>query len=262
MAQNSTGIKELSQKPVITCNMVKDPQSNLDFKTTIDGTNDASTLKWKSPSLMIVFDDGDINSAMHHLLGSLHNPFEEGSVATIVIQESVLDQFVGRVAEHFKELPSKVAKHPNYIRTLAKIKELKAKVVTAADKEKVPANVSPVLVYDFIQNYLGDGPTGVITLHTFRTPKEVVQIIGTETLSYSTVSVWNEKLACSFELVSLLKPEICLINCFKVDLQPIQEAFDSNRNDVCLVKSYHYESIVLNSKRRIIVFPVGTIFAN
>ncbi|KAI8033887.1 uncharacterized protein LOC128265056 [Drosophila gunungcola] len=216
--------------------------------------------KWRSPQLMIVFEDGDLHSARQQLLKSLQNPFAEGSVATLVLQESIADQFVGLVAKDLRSLPEQVAKNPSYISTLAKIAQLKAKVVRGED---LKADESPLLVYDCVHSYLGTGVTGVVTLHTFRTAKEAGELAAKrDPLPYGQVSVWNEKLACAYELLPRLPTDIVALNCFNPDLSPIKEAFVGNRNDVVLVKNYHYESLVVGDKRRVIAFPVGTIFAN
>ncbi|KAH8357461.1 hypothetical protein KR084_011234, partial [Drosophila pseudotakahashii] len=215
--------------------------------------------KWRSPQLMIVFEDGDLHSARQQLLASLQNPFAAGSVATLVLQESIADQFVGLVAQDLRSLPQEVAKHPSYIHTLAKIDQLKAKVVRG---ENLKAGESPVLVYDCVHSYLGSGATGVVTLHTFRTAKEAGELAKRDPLPYGQVSLWNEKLACAYELIPRLPSDVVAINCFNPDLSPIKDSFAGDRNDVLLEKNHHYESLVVSGKRRIIVFPVGTIFAN
>jgi len=156
-------------------------------------------------------------------------------------------------------LSQEVSKHPSYTSTLAKIEELKAKTVQG---ESLKAGESPVLVYDCVHSYLGNGATGVVTVHTFRTAKEAGQLAKRDPLPYGQVSLWNEKLGCAYELIPRLPSDIVAINCFNPDLDPIWESFAADRNDVLLAKNYHYESLVVSGKRRIVVFPVGTIFGN
>ncbi|XP_034671892.1 uncharacterized protein LOC117903671 [Drosophila subobscura] len=264
MANKSVPVKKILSplQPAITSDMVNKLQQTPEPKAKISGTQDGSVAAtWRSPQLMIVFEDGDLHSARQHLLDSLQNPFAEGAVATVLLQESVRDQFVGLVAQNLKRLEPQVASHPSYVRTLAQIEQLKAKVVKA--EGDVPADASPLLVSDFSSSYLGQpGPTGAITLHTFRTAREATQVNVKESVPYARVSIWNEKLACAYEVLGQLAVDTITINCFNPDLSPIQPAFEGNRNDVCLVKGYHYETLTVNSKRRIVVFPVGTIFAN
>ncbi|KAH8289206.1 hypothetical protein KR054_001737, partial [Drosophila jambulina] len=214
---------------------------------------------WLSPQLMIVFADGDLHSARQQLLQSLQNPFAEGSVATLLLQESISEQFVGLISQDLRPLPSEVAKHPNYAKTLAKIEQLKVKVVKGENLKA--GEESPLLVYDCVHSFLGTSTTGVITLHIFRTAKEAGELAKRDPLPYGQVSLWNEKLASAYELIPRLPGKVVAINCYNPDLSPIQASFDADRNDVALVKNYHYESLSFgNNQRRIIVFPVGTIF--
>ncbi|KAH8270663.1 hypothetical protein KR044_000103, partial [Drosophila immigrans] len=216
---------------------------------------------WNSPSLMIVCDGGDLNSAIHHLVSSLHDPFAERAVATLLVQESVRETFVERVVEQMHQLDAQVANHPSYLRTLAKLQKLKAETIVGNPKLVSP-NASPMLVNDLTHNFLGDGPTGVITMHTFRTPKEATQVNAKETLQYGAVSIWNEKLASAYEVCALLKEQTFMLNCYNVDLSPILASHEANKNDVKIVRGYHYETLTINQQRKIIVFAVGTIFAN
>nr|XP_016923889.1 uncharacterized protein LOC108005211 [Drosophila suzukii] len=255
MANDSTRSQQFTR---ITSDMVLTPQSSSkDGETKVEAI--PSDPKWRSPQLMIVFEDGDLHSARQQLLKSLQNPFAEGSVATLLLQESIADQFVGLVAQDLRTLPQEVSKNPSYINTLAKIDQLKAKVVKG---ETLKAGESPILVYDCVHSYLGTGATGVVTLHTFRTAKEAGELAKRDPLPYGQVSLWNEKLACAYELIPRLPSDVVAINCFNPNLSPIRDSFEGNRNDVLLEKNYHYESLVVSGKRRIIVFPVGTIFAN
>ncbi|XP_016980072.1 uncharacterized protein LOC108045299 [Drosophila rhopaloa] len=259
MASNSNRSQQSdNQVTRITSDMVNQLQpSSKEVESKVETIPSVS--EWLAPQLMIVFEDGDLHSARQQLLESLQNPFAEGSVAVLVIQESIADQFVGLVAQDLRSLPKQVAKNPSFISTLAKIDQLKAKVVKGVG---LKADESPLLVYDCVHSFLGTGATGVVTLHTFRTAKEAGQLAKRDLLPYGQVSVWNEKLACAYELIPLLPSAIVALNCFNPDLSPIQKAFEGDRNDVALVKNYHYESLVVGAKRRIIVFPVGTIFAN
>ncbi|XP_064547245.1 uncharacterized protein LOC135434569 [Drosophila montana] len=217
--------------------------------------------KSNSPCLMMVFDDGDLNSAMHHLETSLHDPFAEHAVATLLIQESVRDSFLERVAERLQPLDPQISNHPNYVRSLAKLQKLNPEIIVGNPK-RVPPDATPMLVSDIFHNFLGDGPTGIITVHTFRTPKDATQVNQKETLAYGSVSIWNEKLASPYEVCALLKNEIFMINCYNIDLAPIRPSFNEGKNDARIINGYHYETLTTNHKRKMIVFAVGTIFAN
>ncbi|XP_017052241.1 uncharacterized protein LOC108095590 [Drosophila ficusphila] len=260
MASNSSRSEQCNnQVTKITSDMVHQLQGATSKEAQSKTEVIPSNPQWRWPQLMIVFEDGDLHSARQQLLESLQNPFAQRSVATLVLQESIADQFVGLVAQDLRPLAEQVAKNPTFISTLAKIDQLKLKVVKG---EGIKAGESPVLVYDSVHSYLGTGATGVVTLHTFRTAKEAGELAKRDPLPFSQVSVWNEKLACAYELIPRLPFYIFAFNCFNPDFSPIKEAFDGNRNDVILAKNYHYESVVVGGQRRIVVFPVGTIFAN
>lgn len=211
---------------------------------------------------MIVFEGGDLNSARHHLLASLHDPFGKNAVATVLIQESVRDEFNELLVENMHPLDPQVYQHPNYLRSRQKLLQFKAETIVG-DPEVVPDHATPVIVCDISHTFFGDEPTGIVTMHTFRTPKDATQVNQKETIKYGAVSIWNEKVASAYEICALLKNEIFMLNCFNVDLTPILPKDDLGpTNDVKVEKGYHYERLTINQKRKIIVFAVGTIFAN
>ncbi|XP_017870364.1 PREDICTED: uncharacterized protein LOC108618753 [Drosophila arizonae] len=228
---------------------------------TAGGEPQPPKCQWQSPSMLIVFDGGDLNSARHHLLSSLQDPFRKHAVATVLIQESVREVFNELLIGSMKPLDPKIYNHPNYVRSKAKLAQCKAETIVG-DPKVVPAHASPTLVCDLTDNFLGDEPTGIITMHTFRTPRDATQVLQKETIKYSFVSIWNEKVASAYEICALLKNEIFMINCFNVDLTPILPKGDNFTTDVKIDKGYHYERLTINQKRKIIVFAVGTIFAN
>ncbi|EDW77537.1 uncharacterized protein Dwil_GK24553 [Drosophila willistoni] len=226
-------------------------------EAVLGAVEEVPTYSWSKPCFMIVFQDGDFNSALHYLLDSLHNPFEENAVASVLVQESLIKQFVDRLGSQLRELDPQVATHPNYLRSLQKLRELRAQIVV---NDEVKA--SPVLAFDIPQSFLGNGPTGIITIHPFRTPIDSTKTCMEESVPIASVSIWNERVADCYDVIARLKIDTVMINCCNVDLQPIQESFANKRSDVHLSKGYHYETLVLYGKRKIIVFPMGSIFGN
>jgi len=216
--------------------------------------------QWNSPRLMILCEDGDINCALHYLVESLHDPFACNAVATLFLQESILEEFVDRIRDRLEPLSTDISGHPVYIMTLERIGHLQAKRIVGNPKT-VPENASPMLVYDLSHRYLADGPTGVITLHTFRTMKEAVELQAKEPLNFTSVCIWNEKLAAAYELVARLSPLIFTINCYYVNLNEITLPFVCNFNSAKIIDGYHYESLTFKGKRKVVVHPVGTIWA-
>ncbi|TDG39889.1 hypothetical protein AWZ03_013689 [Drosophila navojoa] len=263
--------KPISAKTFISYNMVHKleckPKREISLpvlagETTTDGGEpQPPKYQWQSPSMLIVFEGGDLNSARHHLLSSLHDPFGKHAVATVLIQESVRDVFIELLIQSMKPLDPKIYNHPNYVRSKAKLAQCKAETIVG-DPKVVPAHASPTLVCDLSDNFLGDEPTGIIIMHTFRTPRDATLVLKKETIKYGFVSIWNEKVASAYEICALLKNDIFMINCFNVDLTPILPKGDSFTNDVRIEKGYHYERLILNHQRKIIVFAVGAIFAN
>ncbi|XP_017140094.1 uncharacterized protein LOC108154343 [Drosophila miranda] len=216
---------------------------------------------WNSPCLMIIFEDGDVNSAIHHLVGSMQNPFALDAVATVLVQESIAEELANRVVDLLHPLDPRVANHPNYLRTLSKLAQLKAKIV-AGNPDNVPANATPMIVRDVPHYYLGDGPTGIVTMHIFRTPIEATLVYQKETLPIASVSIWNEKIASMYDMVAVLNADTFKINCFDVDLEPIKRTFECRRYSAHMSRGYHYETLLLNEQRKVVIFPVGAIYAN
>ncbi|KAH8313106.1 hypothetical protein KR067_000501, partial [Drosophila pandora] len=235
------------------------PYSASSTETEVEPEPEEEKYRWNSPRLMILCEDGDINCALYYLLESLHDPFAANSVAVLFLQESLLSEFIDRLKDRLEPLNHLIASHPAFIRTLERLKEVQAKVIVG-NPETVPENASPRFVFDLNQRFLSDGPTGVITLHTFRTMKEAISLMATEQVPFTSVSIWNEKLGAAYELVARMKPQIFLLNCFYVNLDPIGLAFACSVNSCKITDGYHYESLTFKEKRKVVVHPIGTIW--
>ncbi|XP_022227805.1 uncharacterized protein LOC111077733 [Drosophila obscura] len=216
---------------------------------------------WNSPCMMIIFEDGDVNSALHHLVESLQNPFALDAVATVLVQEKIAEELCQRIGDLLHPLDARVANHPNYLRTLGKLAMLKPKIV-AGNPDNVPAQATPMIVRDVPHHYLGVGPTGIITMHIFRTPLEATLVYHKESLPIASVSIWNERVASMYDMVAVINVDTFKINCFDVDLAPIKRTFECRRYSAHMSRGYHYESLMLNEQRKIVIFPVGSIYAN
>ncbi|XP_030371068.1 uncharacterized protein LOC115621543 [Scaptodrosophila lebanonensis] len=214
---------------------------------------------WNQPCLMIVFDEGDTNSARHHLVESLHNPFAANSVATVVIQEGLAEPFMERTVHRMRRLNPAIAQHPAYMGTLTRLKYLKGKIYTG-DPKLVPSSATPMVVSDFTHGHIANGPTGVITMHTFRTIREAFQMHRKEIKTpFKSVSIWNKRVSSVYDIVGMTPYGIILINCYNVDLGPVMPLVQAQRNAARVVNGYHYETFSIKKKRKIVVFPVGTI---
>ncbi|XP_017001601.2 uncharacterized protein [Drosophila takahashii] len=218
---------------------------------------------WNAPCMMVLFEDGDLNCARHHLVESLQDPFALDAVAVLLVQESLVEELERRVVTLMKPLDSRVANHPCYRRTLLKIAELKPKTVVGSPDSVLP-DATPMLVRDIPHKFLGDGPTGIITMHIFRTPFEATRIYRKEyPLPIASVSLWNERVSSVYEVIGMMNGlDTFKINCFRVEMEPIKRAFELRKYSACMHRGYHYETLQINGERKIIIFPVGTIFGN
>ncbi|KAH8382941.1 hypothetical protein KR009_005969 [Drosophila setifemur] len=240
-------------------------QSEIDIGEDVEEhSEDAENVKyvWNSPCMMLIFEDSDLNCAIHHLMESLHDPFALDAVSVLLVQESLLEELVGRVESLMRPLDARVASHPCYKRSLLKIAELKPEVVVGPAETVLP-DATPILVRDLPHKYLGEGPTGVITMHIFRTPFEATQIYRKEhPLPIASVSIWNERVSSVYEVIGLMKGDTFKVNCFNVTMEPIKRSFELRRYVALMHDGYHYETLMINGDRKIIVFPVGTMYGN
>ncbi|XP_043654843.1 uncharacterized protein LOC122621151 [Drosophila teissieri] len=218
---------------------------------------------WNAPCMMVIFEDGDLNCALHHLVESLQDPFALDAVGVILVQESLVEEMEKRVQMLMKPLDARVANHPCYKRTLLKIAELRPKTIIGPADRVLP-DATPMLVRDIPQKFLGEGPTGIITMHIFRTPYEATQIYRKEyPLPIASVSIWNERVSSVYDVIGMMNLlDTFKVNCFTVDMEPIKRAFELRKYSACVHRGYHYETLPMNGERKIIIYPVGTIFGN
>ncbi|KAH8346819.1 hypothetical protein KR059_000253 [Drosophila kikkawai] len=234
---------------------VEDPDSE-------ELVNPNAKYAWNAPCLMVIFEESDLSSALHYLIESLQDPFALDAVAVLLVQESLLQELVGRVVSLMKPLDSRVANHPCYKRTLKKLAELKPEVIVGPAESVFP-DATPMLVRDIPHRYLGEGPTGIITMHVFRTPYDATRVYRKEhPLPIASVSIWSEKISSLYDVMGLMDIVTFQINCFNVNMEPIKKDFEQQRNCVQMHKGYHYETLQINYNRKIVVYPVGTIYGN
>jgi len=219
-------------------------------------TQDAPT---STPQLMIIFEDGDINSALHFLIESVHNPFAPNAVAMVLVEEKIREEIVRRILPKLHPLSEFVAEHPNYLAALEKCESSNLEIIRANNTEVAPPLASPIFVCECNHNVLGNYPTGVITFYTFRNNREAIDICQRETLNFSSVSIWNETLEGSYDLVVALSSSNFFLNCSNVNLSPISQHFEADRNHVVIENAFHYETLCIYNKFKIIVFPVGEL---
>ncbi|KAI8127993.1 hypothetical protein FF38_10280 [Lucilia cuprina] len=246
-----------------TALITKELFNEMDFDAPI-ATKAADTNKGNSsqPTVLIVFANSDINAALYHLNKSLENPFATKAIASVLVQESIKNDFVEKLKQQLKSYPKEaVNNNEHFIKALSTAHKLSAQLISVDQKE---ANVyAPTLVCDFTHEQLGSTtPSGIVTLHTFRTAKEAIALVNKESLKFSYVSIWHENHSYAYELVTALKSENYFINCYQVPLNGLADNVALGKNYVNLDKSYHYETLQHEGVQKCIVFPIGSIFAN
>lgn len=85
--------ESLSQDHVVTYDMVHNPEGRSPDHSVIEMTSEADRHighdVTSSPQLMIIFEEGDINSALHFIIESVHNPFASNAVAMVLVEEKI-----------------------------------------------------------------------------------------------------------------------------------------------------------------------------
>uniref|UniRef100_A0A1L8EI75 Uncharacterized protein n=1 Tax=Haematobia irritans TaxID=7368 RepID=A0A1L8EI75_HAEIR len=244
----------MSKGSLITEDLLKNINYDMDCMK-VDSTNQDND-RQRQPAVLILFGHSDINAALHHLVQSLENPLDGKTfVATVLVQESIKQEFDDKLKSHLKPYSnSGLTKDAGYIKALDNVKKLNAQALT------VPGG--PIVVYDFTHEHLGGHAGFVTTLHTFRTAKEAIALVGKESLSFPNVSIWHENHAFAYELVAGLKSNNFFINCYNMPLTLLENAAQSGKSFVAMEKNYHYETMPHNGVQKNIVFPIGSIFAN
>ncbi|XP_068159646.1 uncharacterized protein [Drosophila tropicalis] len=213
-----------------------------------------------SPQLMILYETGDINSALWILIDSLHDPFNARAVATVLIEEGIRQEFEQRVIAQMRPLTDAVSEHPNYLRMLQRLQELNVTTIVAEENDVVPPMASPVLVCDCTHDVLGlgatDGPTGAITMHSFSSTMQAIEIYQRDTVPYSSSCIWNETFQGSYDLVASINCKLFFINCNKVDLSPISRSFQADDTNVVIANGFHYETLRIYEQPKVIIFPI------
>ncbi|XP_037936505.1 uncharacterized protein LOC119670352 [Teleopsis dalmanni] len=227
---------------------------------TLQTKNTCANQPITTPTVLIIFAGADLNAAAYHLSKSLEAPFEANAVVTVLVQESVQTEFIAIAQNNLKAYTNEVPQHPGFVAALQTIEKLNAKTINANGVER---NQSPTIVLDFTHEQLSAvGPTGIVTLHTFRTAKEAIALCAKETVNFKNASLWHENHSCAYELVAALKCGNYFINCNLVPLDVLKDHIKAGRSYVAIDNSYHYETLPISGIQKSVVFPIGTIFAN
>ncbi|XP_061393722.1 uncharacterized protein LOC133329245 [Musca vetustissima] len=240
-------------KVLITEETFKQLNYDMEKSNIASATSDGN----RQPTVMIIFENSDINAALHHLTTSLQNPLCAKAMASVLVQESIRADFEQKLQAQLKAYAKDdaVTKCDQLKKALETITKINAKVITVVG--------GPTVVCDFTHEHFGGSQVaGICTLHTFRTAKEAISLVGKETLTFQNVSIWHENHAYAYELVAALKSQNFFINCYNMPLTVLQDHQTQGKSFVAMEKNYHYETLPHNGIQKSIVFPIGSIFAN
>ncbi|XP_064538153.1 uncharacterized protein LOC135428230 [Drosophila montana] len=215
------------------------------------------------PQLMIIFGQGDINCALYFIIDSLHRPFQSNAFVTLLVEESIRDELVERIRVQMRPLCERVATQSSYRASVKALHDLKLELIVAAKEQVPPPLATPIVVCNGKHNQLGlgPGPTGVLCLHTFRTTNEAIEICRKDSVHFESVSIWNESVEGLYQLAVNIDCTNFFFNCCNVNLSPIIPSHAVNKIDVHIVDRFHYETLQVNDKIKIIVFPIGAHLA-
>ncbi|KAH8292841.1 hypothetical protein KR054_012210 [Drosophila jambulina] len=212
-----------------------------------------------APQLMIIYEEGDINSALHFLIESAHNPFRPNTVAMVLVEEKIREEILRRILPKLQPLSELVTEHPNFLLSLENVEALHLELIKAEHNDLVPFQSSAIFVCECTHEELGKYPTGVTTFHTFRNNREAIDICHREALTFAGVSIWNESLDGCYEIVVALSCQHYFLNCINVPLLPISKQLATQQNYVVIQNGYHFETLHIYNQFKSIVFPIGDL---
>lgn len=216
-----------------------------------------------TPQLMIVYADGDFNSALYFLLDSINEPFGPNAISVLLVEECIRDEFVERLQDKLYELDLETYTHPHYQGTLKILDKLDVKIITKPQADAPQGFITPIIVCDIPQSELGPGTSGFVTLHTFTDNRQVVEIIKNEGQGFVSISMWNESVEKLYQVVVALT--VCnrfFFNCNNIRLEPIARYVQKKENAAIVQDGYHYETMLIGEDLKTIVFPVGVLAFN
>ncbi|XP_022208110.2 uncharacterized protein LOC111064669 [Drosophila obscura] len=210
-----------------------------------------------SPHLMIIFEDGDMNSALHFFIESMKNPFKPNAVATVFVAANIRAEILERIRPELNPLKKEAhtAGRRSYLNTLKVVNEIQVEVVSKMDMS-APSRASPILLTDCAADEYGVHSDGVIMMHTFKKAMEIINICDRDTTPFGAVSIWNEGMDLCFDIVAAINSSHFFINCNDVDLSPIDKYFQAEENYTLIDKGFHYEALKIYEKFKTIVFPL------
>ncbi|TDG45895.1 hypothetical protein AWZ03_007615 [Drosophila navojoa] len=208
--------------------------------------------------LMIIHKEGDIHSALHFLVDSLHNPFAPRAVGTVFVEQGIREEIIARIRDQMRPLSFKTAFHPNYRKTKNVLSSLDLQIVSASEDRVPPPFASPIVVCDCESKVLGSPPTGVVCLRSFKDNLEIVEWCSNESLQFESISIWNECVESLYQLVATLNCNTFYFNSCNVSLEPINPSLAEEKTTVCIADGFHYETLQIGDQLKVVIFPFGS----
>ncbi|XP_064555733.1 uncharacterized protein LOC135440473 [Drosophila montana] len=222
---------------------------------------DESDKRWIDPSMIILCQDGDIDTAIGPLLRTLYEPIGKGLIGAVFVHETMREQLIDKVRERMTVMHRQVKSHALYARALRRAKCLGAELVSMMQPDDIGFQYSmvegsPILVCDFNQSFFSvNHPSTVVTLHTFRHSQELGELAAKEQLPFVSAAIWCPKMAAAYEVALFMNVPTVYINCEGVSLIPIAEKHQAQQPYALLIANHHYEVVVQQSHAKTIVFP-------
>lgn len=227
-----------------------------------DGVNQVSLDIWQKG--MIVFKDSDLNSAVEEVIDALEDPLTGAELQTIYIQESCLTEFTAILKQKLRPYPQELLRDTFFLKEYEKnmniVKGLNAKLLRSDGTTVADERVIPTIINDVPRKHFeGNTLTPIITLHTFRTVKDVISLLEGE----RNLSIWCLNTSAAFEVVRKSKTSLYQFNCydvsFPIDLK-VNSEYDSK---VVMDDKFHYEFFTeASGQKKFVVYPYGVTFAN
>uniref|UniRef100_A0A6P4EP55 Uncharacterized protein LOC108045168 n=1 Tax=Drosophila rhopaloa TaxID=1041015 RepID=A0A6P4EP55_DRORH len=231
-----------------------------------DFPGDGSDMSWQDPTLLVICQNADVDTAMQPLLRSLQQPFAPGLVASVFVHETMRNAFCERVRSSMELMHRQAASHAHYRRAVEMVDCLHAEVVSMLTPDDIRFQFkmsvgSPVIVCEFDQSFFGGSrPSSVVTLHTFRHASELPRLLANERVPFVSAAVWGKKMATVYEAALHVDLSVVYINCQAVPLTPVQEFLEAKQPHVVLARYHHFEVILHGAQHRVIVYPARVIW--
>ncbi|XP_055370806.1 uncharacterized protein LOC129605215 [Condylostylus longicornis] len=226
-----------------------------------DGVNQLALDIWQKG--MIVFRGSDLNAAVQEVLDAFDDPLTGAELQSIYIQESCSEEFTEILKGKLRSYPEELLRDKFFLKeyknNIEIVKGLNAKLLTSEGNE-LSNKVIPTIIYDVARKHFQENIlTPIITLHIFRTVKDVVSLLEGE----RNLSIWCSNTSVAFEIVRKSKTSLFQLNCYDVTFPIDLKLNCGSDSKVIMDDEYHYEFFTeANGQKKFVVYPYGATFSN